>query len=356
VRAVSRRRKAAQTSESPVTTGGLTIGDVGEFGLLDALGLGKRKFRSGWVGPGDDAAVLPAPENPIAVTTDLLAEGVHFRRTTASPREIGYKALAVNLSDLAAMGAKPIAYTIAAAFPPDLELTWVKDLYRGLDEAAKAFGCPLVGGDTSRCATIFLSLTLLGQCARRGAVLRSTAEPGEDLYLSGNTGESAAGLAVLERGEDRADPVFAPLVLRHLRPTPRLGLGRELARRGLATSMIDVSDGLAQDAGHISRMSGVGLRVEAERLPLSAALSAAAARLGLDPLILMLSGGEEYELLFTARPEDRKSVAEAGLLCRTDITRIGTVFEGESVVLLDADGKPIPLKTGTGFDHFRQRT
>lgn len=345
-------RRDLPPENGPRPEAGLRVRDVGEFGLLDLLGVEGRRFRSGWVGPGDDAAVLPPPEHSIAVTTDLLLENVHFRRSTATPEQIGHKALAVNLSDLASMGARPIAYTLSAAFPPDLETAWVERLYGGLGEASRAYGCPLIGGDTSSSATIFLSLTLLGECVRRGPVLRSTAHVGEDVFLSGRTGESAAGLAVLERGLDREEPVFARLVERHLKPEPRLALGRELARRGLVSSMIDVSDGLAQDAGHLARQSGLGVRILADLLPRSELLEEGAFRLGLDPLALALAGGEDYELLFTAPQDRRKTVFEAAAMIGVPLALIGDTVIGAGVEVLGPGGTPLPL-TKSGFDHFR---
>jgi thiamine-monophosphate kinase len=325
------------------------LGELGEFALLDRLGVEKLSVPGGWVGPGDDAAVVAFGGEDLIVSSDLLLEGVHFRLSTTSPEDLGWKTLAVNLSDLAAMGAEPLAFTVSSAWPPDLDAQWVEDFYRGIEDAAGTLRCPLVGGDTSSGPTVFLAVTVLGKASRGEAVLRSTARAGQDLYVSGHTGESAAGLSFLEAGRAKE---AESLVRRHKRPEPRLGLGRLLAGRRLATAMIDVSDGLAQDAGHIARRSRVAVRIEAAAVPLSAALVAGARVLGRDALPLALSGGEDYELLFTAEPRSREAVAAAASEAGVVVTRIGCTEEGTGAAVIDERGAVMKLERG-GYDHFR---
>jgi len=328
--------------------------DLGEFGLLGSLGLFGSHLPPGWVGPGDDAAVLPSPGGSLLLTTDLLVEGVHFRRATTSPEDLGYKAVAVNASDVAAMGGRPLAFTISLAAPPELEVSWVERLYSGLGQGAAAFTCPLAGGDTSSAPQVFLSIALLGTAPRPGPVLRSGGRAGDDLFLTGTLGESALGLRLLEAGTPLDTPGRQRLAGRHLRPQPRLALGAALGEEGLADALIDVSDGLLQDLAHVIRASGTGAEVWAERLPISAPLAAEARRLGLDPLDLILAGGEDYELLFAAPPAHRGRVFSAGRRTGTALRRIGRLIEEPGLGVLRR-GKPLPLPSAPGFDHFAVR-
>lgn len=327
----------------------MKLGALGEFALLDRLGVEKLPVPVGWLGPGDDAAVIAFGEEDLVVSSDLLLEDVHFRLSTTTPEDLGWKALAVNLSDLAAMGAEPLAFTVSSAWPGDLDTDWVERFYRGIEEAAETYRCPLVGGDTSSGPRVLLAVTVLGKAPRGDAVLRSTARPGQDLYVSGRTGESAVGLLLLEAGRGKEAGVLAT---RHRRPEPRLGLGRLLSGRRLATAMIDVSDGLVQDAGHVARRSNVGVRIEAAAVPLSPALVEGARGLGRDPLHLALAGGEDYELLFTSDSRSREAVGEAASEAGVAVTRIGSTEEGVGVTVVDARGAKMTLAR-SGFDHFR---
>ncbi len=329
----------------------MKVTEPGEFGLLELLSVRKRDLRPGWVGPGDDAAVIPSFDAPMVVSADLLAEDVHFRRATIDPTDLGYKTIAVNVSDIAAMGARPAACTITITLPPDTDVEWAKAFYAGLREAEEEFGCPLMGGDTSSGSSIVISIAIIGVAGRRGPVLRSTAMPEQDVWVTGRTGESAAGLAALEKGFTHNDPLLAPLIARHVRPTPRVGMGMELARRGQATAMIDVSDGIMRDARNLAAESGVGVRIEAARVGISNDLKAGAAALGLDPLALALGGGEDYELLFTAALSYRHALGETAGLMGVELTRIGTTTSGSGVVVVDADGRELD-DVPQGFQHF----
>lgn len=323
---------------------------LGETGFLSALGLFGRTLPAGWVGPGDDAAVIPPLEGGIVFSSDIMTEGVHFRRNTSSPADVGYKALAVNVSDMAAMGARPVAATVSLNIPSDAEVEWFKGFYEGMAGAEREFECPVVGGDLSAGSEIVVSVAIIGQCGPKGPVLRSGAKPGQGLYLTGETGLSAAGLGFLENPAIGTNSV-PEAVKRHLRPEPRLAFGRLASSKGLLASMIDVSDGVVRDAGHIARMSGILLEIDQGKIFLSEDLVKAASILGSDPLKLALSGGEDYELLFTAdlghEEELFVTAGEAGLR----LMRIGRVLKGEGVTLLGPDGEPLGL-TDTGFDHF----
>ncbi len=330
----------------------MRVADLGEFGLLGTLGLFGAPLPAGWLGPGDDAAVLPPPGEALLVTTDLLVEDVHFRRTTTSPRDLGYKALAASASDVAAMGGRPLAFVLGLTLPGESEVAWVAALYQGLGEAAREFGCPLVGGDTTAGASVTLAVTALGLAPGAGAIPRSGARPGQDLFVTGWPGESGLGLALLERGAGDPGPDEARLVARHRRPAPRLALGRALGDGGLATALIDVSDGLLQDLGHLMARSGVGAEVWLERLPLSAPLTRVAARLGVEPLTPALGGGEDYELLFFADPARRRAIFAAARAAATPVRRIGRATAGAGLRLLRG-GAPAHLPPRAGFDHFR---
>lgn len=329
----------------------MRVAELGEFGLLRELGLANVDLPSGWLGPGDDTAILPPPTGGLLFTADLLVEGVHFRTDTCPAADLGYKTLAVNVSDVAAMGGRPLAFTLSITLPGKTSVSWVRDLHRGLREAAAAFDCPLVGGDTTSGPVVTLSVAVLGEAPAAGAVRRSGATPGDDLFLSGWVGESALGLRLLEAGAEAEVPDGPALMRRHHRPEPRLALGRALAEAGLATAMIDVSDGLLQDLGHVLTASRAGADLRLERLALSPALRRGAERLGLDPREAALAGGEDYELLFTSPPGHRAAVFAAARAAATPVRRIGAVRPGEGLTLWEGDRPVAPPGRG-GFDHF----
>lgn len=330
-----------------------TIASLGEFGLLEALGLFRPLSGEGWLGPGDDCALFPAPRGQIAVTTDLLVEEVHFRLSTTPPRDLGYKSLAASISDLASMGAAPLACTVSLALPGLLPLSFAEEFYAGLRECSEKYSCALAGGDTSSSGKVFISVTAFGSVKTGKAFLRSGAKPGDDLWLSGATGESAGGFYCLEKGIAPAGPA-KKLIERHLRPEPRLSLSLGLASEGLASSMIDVSDGVFIDAYHLAERSGAVIRIDQPSLPLTPELLEVRNLIGKDPFGLALGGGEDYELLFTAPRENREKIIITGENTGTAVTLIGEV-EGTAkkgrVRLLSGDGLEIepPRK---GFEHF----
>jgi thiamine-monophosphate kinase len=252
----------------------VTVGDLGEFGLIAAIAARLPRGSRTLVGIGDDAAVLAAPDGRVVATMDLLVEGRHFRRDWSGPADIGGKAAARNLADVTAMGASPVALLVGLAAPDDLPVAWAQDLVSGMAAECARTGATVVGGDVSGADTIMLAVTALGDLAGREPVTRAGARPGDVLAVAGVLGHSAAGLALL--GAGLAEP--AALVAAHRWPRPRYQAGPEAAMLG-ATSMIDVSDGLVADAGHVARASGVLIDIDTARLAPGPDLLAAAARL-----------------------------------------------------------------------------
>jgi thiamine-monophosphate kinase len=273
----------------------MRLRDVGEFGLIERFARIARGGPRGGVvlGVGDDAAVLRArPGEDLVVTTDALVEGVHFRFATQGARTIGARALAVNLSDLAAMGARPLGALLAFAAPRELPVRSALDLVRGLVALGRRHACPLVGGNVARAKETSLTVTALGAVARGRALRRSAARPGDRILVTGSLGGAALALARAERGGARIRAV----------PEPRLRAGRILARTPGVGACIDLSDGLLADLGHVLEASGAGAEVDVASLPATRGFGAACRRLGLDAEELLLVGGEDYELLFTVRP------------------------------------------------------
>jgi len=321
------------------------LAELGEFGLIDRIADRVAPSPTVALGIGDDAAALiPTPGSLTLITCDMLLEGVHFDLDLCDPKSLGRKSLAVNLSDLAAMGAHPRQFLLGIALPADIPLEFMDGFMAGIMEQAERFGVTLVGGDT--CASkgaVAISITALGEQRPELVVKRSGASPGDGIYLSGTVGDAAAGLCQLRRGVRQGF-----LVRRQLDPQPRVAAGVALAEAGLASAMIDVSDGVLGDLGHICELSAVGARVELARLPLSDAYRADC---GADPFAQALCGGEDYELLFCT-PKGGEGEVEA-LFHRLGLrlSRIGEVTQGKGVRLFAPDDTPY-LPTQGGFDHF----
>jgi thiamine-monophosphate kinase len=305
-----------------------------------------RPARGALLGVGDDCALVEAPAGEvIAVTTDMLVEGTHFL-ADADSRLLGHKALAVNLSDLAAMGATPRWFTLSLALPR-IDEDWVAQFATGMFDLADKHGIELIGGDTTR-GPLTVSITAAGAVPADQALRRDGAKVGDDVWLSGQTGDASLGLAHLE-GRVVLSEEHAMNCLRRLhRPQPRIALGTALRRA--ASAAADVSDGLLADLGHILERSGVGAQIEYEALPRSGALVDCPDRALADECLF--AGGDDYELVFTAPEECRDKVMAAANGSHTAVTRIGRIVAGGPVpALLNAQGKPMTVLR-RGFDHF----
>ena len=321
-----------------MSNGPATLGGFGEFSLIKKITADLAPGPDVIVGPGDDGAVL-ALQPPLVTSLDVLVEGVHFRRDWSPARDVGRKAVVVNVSDLEAMGARATALVVGFSAPPSLELSWALECTAGLTEEAAAAGVSLIGGDVTRARDITISVTVLGTLDGRAPVLRSGARVGDVVAVRGRLGWAAAGLVVLGRGF-RSPRV---VVEAHRVPTISYGAGAAAATAG-ATAMIDVSDGLLADLGHIARASGVTVDLNREAFEIAEPLQAVAAATGTDPYALVLTGGEDHALAATFPDQ-------------------ATVPDGWSVVgrVRDPGLDPLVLVDGAlweaaaGFDHFRAR-
>jgi thiamine-monophosphate kinase len=318
---------------------------MGEFDLIERYF--KRPARQADVGIGDDCAIwTPAAGQQLAISTDMLVEGRHFL-STVDPARLGHKALAVNLSDLAACGATPKVFLLSLSLPRADE-AWLAGFSQGLLALADAHGCELIGGDTTQ-GPLNISITVMGQVPRSQAILRSGAQVGDDLYVSGHLGDARLALEAFRGHISLPQAVFDAARRRMETPTPRVSLGQAL--RGLATSMADISDGLLGDLGHILKASQVGAEID---LPATAALMAATHQWTCPPDLLhtcVLSGGDDYELVFSSPPSARSEMQHAAQLADTRITRIGCITDHRQLLLRDADGQSVPNRFRS-FDHF----
>ena len=308
------------------------------------------------VGIGDDCTVLETRGSAsLLATTDLLIEDVHFRRRWAEPADIGAKALAVNVSDIAAMGGTPRWALVGLGCPEGTRADEIEAFYEGALSVADAHGVVIVGGDTSTAPAGWLvSVTLLGDAL--SPVLRSTAQPGDIIAVTGTLGQAAAGLAILERETAPRGVDAAPLdevTAAHLRPRPRVEEGHWLAGAGGVTAMMDLSDGLATDLARLITESGVGARVAVEQLPIAEATRRVAEALDVDPVDWATGGGEDYELLVACEPAALERLRE-GLRRATGtmLTAIGEIAVGSGIQWLDGRGRPVAV--APGFEHFRE--
>lgn len=348
-------RPGGASRKPPPYPPGATLAQVGEFGFLDLL----RSALGNPRGPvelslGDDAALLrPREDFDLVLTTDLMVEGRHFDFAYTSPFDLGAKAMASNVSDCAAMGAAPLAALVSLAAPGDFPVESALRLFNGLKGWAEAYGARIVGGDTSAADKVVVNVALVGEVERGKALRRGGAREGDAVVVTGTLGDAAAGLHALQNREGADPDLAAPLIRRHLTPTPRFAAGRLLATRGLATSCIDLSDGLAGDVGHLCAASGVGVEIHEEGLPFSEAFRAYCAARGLDPVALALTGGEDYELLFTV-PVDRLSQvlrglsAECGVPCRS-VGRVVKASKGRTLIRRNGATEPLAARA---FDHY----
>ncbi len=318
---------------------------MGEFELIERYF--KRPARQAAVGIGDDCAVwTPHPGHQLVFSADMLVEGRHFL-STVSPRSLGHKALAVNLSDLAACGATPRAFLLSLSLPRSDE-EWLSGFSQGLLTLADSHACELIGGDTTQ-GPLNIAITVMGETPHGQAILRSTAQTGDDIYVSGHLGDARLALEVFRGNLSVPQAVFDLARARMETPTPRMALGTSL--RGIASAMADVSDGLLGDLGHILKASGVGAQ-----LNLSVLSQLMLTRQAWDCpcewlLRCVLSGGDDYELVFTAPPASQQSVEAAALSSGTPITRIGRITPGRGLVVMDDNGDVVHHDFRS-FDHF----
>ncbi len=332
----------------------MKIRQVGEFSIVERIiqraGAGKRSS-SLYVPPGDDAFAAAIPRGELIVATkDLLIENIHFSCLWATPEQIGYKSMAVNLSDLAAMGAcRPLYALIGLGMPGSAPVSFVDGFYKGMRALSDRYGLTIAGGDTvSTRKDIVISVSLIGSARKKHIVRRSGAKPGDILCVSGTFGDSGGGLQVLRHRTKAVSLDEKYLVRKHLLPRPRLELAATLAKRLFATSMIDSSDGLAASVRFICEQSKAGAKVYLERLPLSRQLRSVAARSGwFDPVECCLNGGEDYELVFTVKPKDLAAVQRLA----PDVTAVGEITAPQEVNYYH-HGIIKKIKK-TGFEHFK---
>jgi thiamine-monophosphate kinase len=333
-----------------------------EFDFINSLRqrAGSLTSQSLIAGIGDDAAVFRSTTGKeTVITADLLVEDIDFRRTTTPPYLLGHKALAVSLSDIAAMGARPLWSLVSIGVPDDIWQTdFVERLYDGLLDLANRYGVQLIGGDTSRTTdNIVIDSIVTGECTAGTSVMRSGANPGDQIFVTGSLGAAAAGLRLIERGAHLAEQNLGDedsqkldhILLRQLRPEPRVGWGIVLGEERLATSMIDLSDGLSSDLNHLCTAGGVGALIDSSLLPIDDRVQELCGRRALDPLQLALHGGEDFELLFTVKPGNvarlPRRVDGAGIKC------IGTVQTESEGVKISEGSRTWELKPG-GWMHF----
>ncbi|HUX07638.1 MAG TPA: thiamine-phosphate kinase [Acidobacteriota bacterium] len=320
------------------------IRKLGEQGIIDL-------FRSDLTGNlivksiGDDCAVIKQPDGKLLLwTTDMLVEGVHFERGFGSPYDLGYKSLAVNLSDIAAMGGEPVACLLCLSLPRTLPEQWICNFRNGFTDICEKYGCPLIGGDTCGSnGSITISVTVMGTVPESQVLLRDAANEGDDIWISAVPGVSALGLKILSDKSDSSSAVAEAAVGRHLRPEPCLSLGRKLAAERLANACIDTSDGLVIDLGHVGEASKLGAMIYEKWIP----LPEMPADQDDDPFRLALHGGEDYGLLFTSHPDNRAALETAG-----GLFRIGNMVTAlERIQLVRSDGTVEHL-IPAGFSHF----
>lgn len=330
----------------------MNIKDVGEFGLIDIL---KQDTiyapATVVVGIGDDAAVLlPTPRHLQLITTDMLVENIHFNVNTTLPVQLGYKSMAVSFSDIAAMGGKPCHAVVSIALPQQTDVDFIINLYQGMKEICREFGVNIVGGDTVAAKhEIVINVAVTGEVDPARLVRRSGAKVGDVVAVTGTLGNSSMGLALLSAGQWEDYSFAWPLVTAHLTPKPLVKPGQQLGKFG-ATSMNDISDGLASEINEIAAASKVGIQIDQAKVPLSQELLSAAELLKLSAIDCALYGGEDYQLVFTMNKADfaKLTTESVGI----QVTIIGEVVAKEEVIMIDQAGRSSVLESH-GFNHFR---
>jgi len=330
-----------------------TLREVGEFGLISRIAriVGRPGERVS-LGIGDDCAVVQGSAGQLLITTDMMVEGIHFRLDWYEGSQLGHKALAASLSDVAAMGGVPRYALISIALREALPVSLIEEIYRGMVALSKHFQVELVGGDTVRSPdVVVLDVVVVGEAPRHPRQ-RSQAREGHLLMVTGSLGGSAAGLQLLEQGTSPHDHRWTELIKRHLQPWPRVREGRELASLSGVGAMIDISDGLVRECHHLAAASEVAVEIWADHLPLHPAAAELARQWNADPLRWALFGGEEYELLVTGTPSFARQAERLLARHNVPITTIGRVLRGSGVRVRKEDGSIEPIPP-VGWEHFR---
>jgi len=334
----------------------LKIDEIGEFGLIESIKKDCITSLQGVVkGIGDDCAVFHSSSGRVLLlTTDMLVEDIHFLRNTITPYQLGRKAIAVNLSDIAAMGGTPLVTLISLAISSQTEVEEIQELYRGMREICGLYGVNIVGGDTVASPdNLIINVSLVGDANEQEVLYRSGARPGDKIYLTGTVGDSSAGLSILKHEISPQDSLRGHFIKVHNEPEPLIKAGKVVAGSRLASAMIDLSDGLLSDLAHICEESRVGALLLRDKIPLSEKLKSLAAHAGFDPLDFALSGGEDYALLATVSEKNAKKFE---LVCKDRIPSplflVGSIREEKGIRMMNEDGSVEELRPA-GFDHFR---
>jgi len=338
--------KKSQNPKKPETLQGL-----GEFGFIDKLRESlKAKNPSVVLGPGDDAAIFkPTPGHELVFTTDMLVEGRHFDFKWITPWQLGAKTMAVNVSDCAAMGAKPTVAVVSLGVPKDYPVKDLEAFYDGMKSWGESFGAQIVGGDTVGSEKFVVNIALIGEVENGRALRRSGAKAGDALFVTGTVGDSAAGLSALQQPGLKGHEAASLLIKKHLTPVPRFNVGRYLGTKKLASAAIDISDGLSSEIHHLCEESGLGAEIHEEALPLSPSLIQFCQENQLQPLDFALNGGEDYELLFTIGEKDFSKLYSL----EGNVRAIGRMKKGmPNVVVRKIDGKTDEYNDFLSYQHF----
>ena len=333
----------------------MKFSEIGEFGFIESIKKECITSLKGVIkGIGDDCAVFgPYPGRVLLFTTDMLVEDIHFLRDKLTPYQLGWKAIAVNLSDIAAMGGRPLYILISLAIPAKTNVEVIQDLYKGMKDICEHYTVNILGGDTVASPDkLIINISLIGDAKEKEVIYRSGARPGDKIYLTGNVGDSFAGLKILKNEISPPNSISKHFIKVHNEPKPLIETGRIIATSGLASAMIDLSDGLLSDLRHICKESGVGAMLFRGRIPLSSELKLLASRTKFNPLDLALSGGEDYILLVTVHEANSKDFE---LLFKdkrpSPLYLIGEIREEQGIRMVNDDGsiEEIDIR---GFNHF----
>lgn len=322
----------------------MKIREVGELGFIEWV---KKNFATppeGILGIGDDTAVIKSDDGYLLITKDLLIEDVHFTLSHHPPHLLGRKSMAVNISDIASMGGEPLFALLGVGFPRDFSWEWIEKFMEGIKEICEEYGVYLIGGDTCASPKLFISVTLIGRTEK--AIMRSSAKEGDYIYVTGSIGDSGAGLYIILNNLPPEKPHLKYLLKRHLDPTPRVSTGRFLQKENIASSMIDLSDGLSIDLHNLCRESGVGALIDSGKIPITEELIEFCKEIGEEPVKFALQGGEDYELLFTSPIQ-----LDERLKREHSITLIGRIEGKEKGIRILKNGEEKPLPR-SGWEHF----